>query len=149
MVAASAMVYKLNESIKQVPYPWTIKPMHNQGTKHGKPKKLFTTWKDSSVFQGPEVEKGRMFLTQILDRLGPSRGAQQLSVNSLRFKGQRHYLYAMRTITQFSYEYGLSIDQLLSIIHGFLLLEGPMISHLSSQEVTGKSMLLIQSRNKE
>ncbi|KAA6347740.1 MAG: hypothetical protein EZS28_052009, partial [Streblomastix strix] len=59
MVAGPTMVYKLNESVKQVPYPWTVKPMPNQGTKHGKSKKLFTTWKDSCIPHGPEVEKGR------------------------------------------------------------------------------------------
>ncbi|KAA6313253.1 MAG: hypothetical protein EZS28_055786, partial [Streblomastix strix] len=60
MVAGPTMVYKLNESIKQVSYPWTVKPMPNQGTKHGKSKKLFTSGKDSSIPHGPEVEKGRM-----------------------------------------------------------------------------------------
>ncbi|KAA6360565.1 MAG: hypothetical protein EZS28_043908, partial [Streblomastix strix] len=123
MVAGPTMVYKLNESVKQVPYPWTVKPMPNQGTKHGKSKKLFTSGKDSSIPHGPEVEKGRMFLTQILDRIGLSRGAQQLLINGQRFETQRHYLYAMRTLAEFSYEHGLSIDQLLSISPGFLLLE--------------------------
>ncbi|KAA6340578.1 MAG: hypothetical protein EZS28_052525, partial [Streblomastix strix] len=41
MVAGPTMVYKLNESVKHVPYPWTVKPMPNQGTKHGKSKKAF------------------------------------------------------------------------------------------------------------
>ncbi|KAA6393464.1 MAG: hypothetical protein EZS28_011010 [Streblomastix strix] len=68
MEVGPTMVYKLNESVKQVPYPWTIKLMPNQGTKHGKPKKFFTIWKDSNIPHGPEVEKGRIFLTQTLVR---------------------------------------------------------------------------------
>ncbi|KAA6396923.1 MAG: hypothetical protein EZS28_007551 [Streblomastix strix] len=63
-----AMIYKLNESIKQVPYHQTVKPMLSQGSKHGKSRKFFTTWKDSSIPHGPEVEKGRIFLTMILNR---------------------------------------------------------------------------------
>ncbi|KAA6381661.1 MAG: hypothetical protein EZS28_022814 [Streblomastix strix] len=62
MMARPTMVYKLNESIKQVPYPWTVKPMPNQGTKHGKSEKFFTTWKDSSIPHGPEVEKCKIFM---------------------------------------------------------------------------------------
>ncbi|KAA6404125.1 MAG: hypothetical protein EZS28_000353 [Streblomastix strix] len=30
MVTGPAMVYMLNESVKQVPYPWIVKPMPNQ-----------------------------------------------------------------------------------------------------------------------
>ncbi|KAA6388842.1 MAG: hypothetical protein EZS28_015631 [Streblomastix strix] len=41
MVARPAMVYMLNESVKQVPYPQIVKPMLNQRTKHGKTKKVF------------------------------------------------------------------------------------------------------------
>ncbi|KAA6370184.1 MAG: hypothetical protein EZS28_034288, partial [Streblomastix strix] len=119
MVTGPSIVYKLNESIKQVPYPWTVMSMPNQGTKHGKPKKLFTTWKDSSIPHGPEVEKGRIFLTQILDRIGLSRGVQQLLINGQGFETQRHYLYSMRILAEFSYEHGLCIDQLLSISPGF------------------------------
>ncbi|KAA6354444.1 MAG: hypothetical protein EZS28_050030 [Streblomastix strix] len=65
MMTGPAMVYKLNEQVKQVPNPWTVQPMPNQGTKNGKSKKLFTTWKDSSIAHGLEVEKGKMFLTLI------------------------------------------------------------------------------------
>ncbi|KAA6353661.1 MAG: hypothetical protein EZS28_050812, partial [Streblomastix strix] len=41
MVAGPTTVNKLNESIKQVPYPLTVKQMPNQRTQHGKPKKIF------------------------------------------------------------------------------------------------------------
>ncbi|KAA6380430.1 MAG: hypothetical protein EZS28_024044 [Streblomastix strix] len=67
VVARPAIVYNLNNSVKQVPYPWSVKPMPNQGTKHQNPKKFFTFWKDSSIPHGPEVVNGRIFLTQILD----------------------------------------------------------------------------------
>ncbi|KAA6359618.1 MAG: hypothetical protein EZS28_044856 [Streblomastix strix] len=87
------------------------------------PKSFFNAWKDSSIPHGSEVEKGRIFLTQILDRIEHSRGAQQLPINGQRFETQRHYLYAMRTLAEFSFEHGLSIDQLLSKSPGFLLLE--------------------------
>ncbi|KAA6321855.1 MAG: hypothetical protein EZS28_054503 [Streblomastix strix] len=41
MVAGPVMIYKHNESIKQVSYPWTVNPMPNQGTQSEKPKKFF------------------------------------------------------------------------------------------------------------
>ncbi|KAA6371029.1 MAG: hypothetical protein EZS28_033443 [Streblomastix strix] len=97
--------------------------MPNQGTKHGKPKKFFTTWKDSSIPHGPEMENGRMFLIQILVRIGPSRGAQQLLINGQRFETQSLYLYEMGTFAEFSYEHNINIDQLLFISQEFLLLE--------------------------
>ncbi|KAA6367406.1 MAG: hypothetical protein EZS28_037067 [Streblomastix strix] len=58
MVAGSTMVYKFNESVKQIPYPWTVQLIPSLRTKHGKSKKLFTSWRDSSIPHGPEVEKG-------------------------------------------------------------------------------------------
>ncbi|KAA6398971.1 MAG: hypothetical protein EZS28_005509 [Streblomastix strix] len=97
--------------------------MPNQGTKHGKSKKFFTNQKDSSIPRGSDEEKGRIFLTQILDRIGLSRGAQQLFINGQRFKTQRHQIYAMKTLAEFSYEHRLNIDQLLSICPSFLYLK--------------------------
>ncbi|KAA6377032.1 MAG: hypothetical protein EZS28_027442 [Streblomastix strix] len=123
MVAGPAMIYKINESVKQIPYPWTVQPMHNQGTKHGKSKKLFTTWKDSSIPHGPEVEKGRIFLVQILDRIGLSRGAQQLLIYGLRFEIWRPYFLIITTLAECFQVYGLNVDQILFIILGFLLYE--------------------------
>ncbi|KAA6347616.1 MAG: hypothetical protein EZS28_052015 [Streblomastix strix] len=97
--------------------------MHNQGTKHGKSKKFFNSWKDSSISNGPEVEKDRMFLIQILDRIGLFRGAYQLLFSGQRFETQMHFLQAMRILAKFYYELCLSIEQLLSISCGFLLKE--------------------------
>ncbi|KAA6394426.1 MAG: hypothetical protein EZS28_010050 [Streblomastix strix] len=97
------IAYKLNESTKQDPYPWIAKTMPNQQTKHGKSKKHFTTCNDSSIPHGLEVEKGIIFLTQILDSIELSRLAQQLLINGQRIVIQRHYLYAMRTLAEFSY----------------------------------------------
>ncbi|KAA6400000.1 MAG: hypothetical protein EZS28_004476 [Streblomastix strix] len=123
MVAGPTIVYKLNESVKQVLYSLIVQQMTNQGTKHGQSKKLFKTWKDSSIPHGPVVENVRTFLTQIIDKRGLSRGAQQLHINGQRFETQRHYFYAMRTLAEFSYEHSPSIDQPFSISPGFLLLE--------------------------
>ncbi|KAA6393490.1 MAG: hypothetical protein EZS28_010983 [Streblomastix strix] len=105
MVAGEAMVYKLNELVKQVPYPWKVKSMPIQRTKHGKSKKLFTTRKNSSVTREREVEKGRMFLIQILDRIGLSRSAQQQLINGQRLETMRHYLYGMRKLNDFIEQY--------------------------------------------
>ncbi|KAA6351964.1 MAG: hypothetical protein EZS28_051823, partial [Streblomastix strix] len=58
MVTGPTMVNELNESVRQIPYPWTVQLIPSLGTKHGKSKKLFTSWKDSSILHGPEVEKG-------------------------------------------------------------------------------------------
>ncbi|KAA6397061.1 MAG: hypothetical protein EZS28_007410 [Streblomastix strix] len=69
MVAGPTMVDKRNDIILQVRYAWAIQPMPIQGIKHGKSKQLFTIWKDSSIPHGLEVEKGRIFLTQIFDRI--------------------------------------------------------------------------------
>ncbi|KAA6404235.1 MAG: hypothetical protein EZS28_000222 [Streblomastix strix] len=77
MVAEPVMVYEPNESVKQVSNLWTVKPI---------------------IPNGPEEENGRIFLIQILDRIGLSRGAQQLLINGRRFEMKRHYLYAMRTL---------------------------------------------------
>ncbi|KAA6381901.1 MAG: hypothetical protein EZS28_022571 [Streblomastix strix] len=104
MVAGPAMDSKHNESIMQIPYLQTVKSMHNQGTKHGKSKKFFISWKDSSISNGPEVEKDRMFLIQILDRIGLSRGAYQLLFSGQRFETQMHFQQAMRILAKFYYE---------------------------------------------
>ncbi|KAA6372524.1 MAG: hypothetical protein EZS28_031949 [Streblomastix strix] len=67
-VVGPAMVYMLNESDMQVPYPWTVKPMSNQKIKDRKPKKFFTTWEDSSNPHGPEVEKEEFGNYSLMDR---------------------------------------------------------------------------------
>ncbi|KAA6379782.1 MAG: hypothetical protein EZS28_024691, partial [Streblomastix strix] len=51
------------------------------------------------------------------------KGAQHLLTNRQRFETQRHYLYAMRTLAEFCYEYSFSIDQILSISPGLFHLE--------------------------
>ncbi|KAA6387665.1 MAG: hypothetical protein EZS28_016808 [Streblomastix strix] len=51
MRAGSTMIFKINNSFKQITYPWTVKPMPRQGDKHGKPKKFFYNlerWQHSS-----------------------------------------------------------------------------------------------------
>ncbi|KAA6394754.1 MAG: hypothetical protein EZS28_009717 [Streblomastix strix] len=69
------------------------------------------------------VEKGRIFQTQILDRIGLSKGVQQLLINGQSFETQRHYLCSMRTLAEFSYKLGLSIEQFLLGSPDILLLE--------------------------
>ncbi|KAA6403440.1 MAG: hypothetical protein EZS28_001032 [Streblomastix strix] len=150
MVAGPTMVYKLNESVKQVSYLWTIKPIPNQKDKSCKIQKFFTNCQDISIPNGPEVEKGRIFLTYILDRIGLSRGAQQLFINGYRFETQRHYLYAIRTLAEFSYEHGLMNFQKLQATTIYMLrMLGLMISRLCSSEVTANALPLKPSRNKE
>ncbi|KAA6368434.1 MAG: hypothetical protein EZS28_036040 [Streblomastix strix] len=75
VVAGPTMVYKPNESVKQVPYPWTVKLMLYQWINHEKPKKLFTTWKDSSIPHEPEADKAdkrriSLWLNSILREIG-------------------------------------------------------------------------------
>ncbi|KAA6351597.1 MAG: hypothetical protein EZS28_051837 [Streblomastix strix] len=74
MLPRPAMVYKFNESVKKVLYPLTAKPILNQEIWYGKPQKFFSTWKDGSNPHGPEVEMGRIFLTQIFDGIELFRG---------------------------------------------------------------------------
>ncbi|KAA6402475.1 MAG: hypothetical protein EZS28_002009 [Streblomastix strix] len=123
MVAGPAMVYKFNESVKQVLYPWTVKPMPNQETKHKKPQKNFPPGKIAAFLmdQKWKKEESSQFSRQIKQEF--FRVVQQLLINGWRFEIQRHYLYAMRTLAEFTYDHGLSIDQLLSISPRFLLLE--------------------------
>ncbi|KAA6392005.1 MAG: hypothetical protein EZS28_012474 [Streblomastix strix] len=57
MMAWPAMIYMLNESVKQIPYPQTFNPMLSQRTKYGKSKKYYVSSNDSNIPQVPEVEK--------------------------------------------------------------------------------------------
>lgn len=82
--------------------------------------KSFTTWKDYCILHGPEVEKGRINFTLIYDRLGLSRRALQFIINRQRFETQKHDLCATRTLAKIAYEYGLNIDQRLSISPDFV-----------------------------
>ncbi|KAA6376895.1 MAG: hypothetical protein EZS28_027580 [Streblomastix strix] len=99
--------------------------------------------KIAAFLMSQKWQKDRMFLTQIQDRIGLSRGAQQLLIDRRRFETQRHYLYAMRTLAEFSYEHGPSIDQLLSISPGFLLLE--VINWFTRQNPSAFSANTLQS----
>ncbi|KAA6401070.1 MAG: hypothetical protein EZS28_003409 [Streblomastix strix] len=110
-----------------VPYPWTVKPMPNQKTRHGKPKKSFLL---------PETEAASLMI-------GLSGGALQLLINRQRFETQRHYHYAMRTLAEFSYKLSLGTDQHLSVCPGILLIE--VINWFIRQTQSASSTNIIQS----
>ncbi|KAA6401267.1 MAG: putative Transposon Ty3-I Gag-Pol polyprotein [Streblomastix strix] len=99
--------------------PWFTSLM-NQSSKY-----LIFVQSSQCLIKGLSMENPKSFLPpgKIAAFFMDQKGAQQLLINVWRFETQRHYLYAMRTLAEFSYEHGLSIDQLLSISPGFLLFE--------------------------
>ncbi|KAA6380289.1 MAG: hypothetical protein EZS28_024184, partial [Streblomastix strix] len=99
MVAGPAMVYKLNESIKNVRYPWTVKPMHNQVTRLGKSKKCFTIWTGSSIPHGPEVEKDQRRISQLLNTI----------LCEIGIRGATAYSFKHATLSELA-RYGLTFS---------------------------------------
>ncbi|KAA6403575.1 MAG: hypothetical protein EZS28_000911 [Streblomastix strix] len=100
MVAGPAMVYKLNESVMQIPYPWIVKPMPSQRIKSGNHKKSFTTQNDNSIPYGPEVQTSNDSATGQTSYYAKSVSMDQLCIpfnmqqrQNYQDKASNYYIY--------------------------------------------------------